>query len=166
MTVIIQKHQCWHTEDQHISNDTDPIRQFAEEDETPDGCENDQCIIINGDFSGRGILVGGCDAKLTYGCACACTDQNQKLLQCHRFEEKDNVRQCRQAWKCRKKEHDERPFFTFNTKLPPAGVRTAGTHTADEAAKRRKCGCQIKRWLDDKQTADKSDHNGNTLEGW
>ena len=24
-------------------------------------------------------------------------DQNQKLLQCHRFEEKDHVRQCRQA---------------------------------------------------------------------
>lgn len=64
-----------------------------------------------------------------------------------------------------KKEHDERPFFTFNTKIPHTGVRTAGTHTADEAAKRRKCGCQIKGWLDDKQTADKSDHNGNTLEG-
>ena len=45
----------------------------------------------------RAVLVGGCDAKLTYGCTCACTDQNQKLLQCHRFKEKDHVRQCRQA---------------------------------------------------------------------
>ena len=80
LSSVIEKIPGCHTYYDYIACHAEPVRNHSEYKESEACRKNNLGVIVNADFSGRGMKVGCRNGKLSAGCKNSCKDEEEQLI--------------------------------------------------------------------------------------
>ena len=138
------------SDDDHISDDGEVVREFAEEEHAEYGCEDDRRIVVDRDLLGRAGLVSRGDVKLARA---GCKSAEEAVAELHGGDGlivRDYERDDRYAGEGREEGDDDDAPFALKAQLPHKGICDAGRDASEETDRCGKDGSGVRRRLEKK----------------